>query len=72
MKPDKNTVNQMLKLSDAELLAVIKKICRENNIDTSRIGLSEGSVGMLRGVLSRASDRDIERFMSAFGNGAGK
>ncbi len=71
MKPDRNTVKKMLALSDEELLAVIEKLCRDNNIDTSRLGLSKGSIGILRGVLQNAGERDIERFLSVLGNGGG-
>jgi len=61
--PDKNTVRQLLRLSDAELLSVIKKLCADNNIDTSSIRLGLGEMAILRTVLSSASDADIERFL---------
>lgn len=71
MKPDKNTVKQLLTLNDSELEAVIRKICADNGIDAAAIGLSKSTVGILRGVLANASEKDIENFLSALG-GKGK
>lgn len=70
MRPDKNTVKQLLGLSDEELLGVIQRICADNRIDISsmRIGLPE--IGILRSVLASASDEDIGRFLKYLGGGA--
>ena len=64
MLPDKNTVKQLLTLSDTEMLSVIKKLCAENNIalPSEKLGVSE--VRMLKTVLASASDSDIEKFLS--------
>ena len=69
MTPDKNTVKQLLKLSDGELLSVIRQICADNNVDLSRINIGIKEVAMLRMVLMNASDADIERFLSYLGGG---
>lgn len=64
MNPDRSTVNKLLSLDNAELEAVIRKICTDNGIDPRSIGLGPGTVGMLRQVLSNASDADIQNFIS--------
>ena len=69
MLPDKNTVKQLLQLSDDELLAVIKKLCSDNNINISSVSLGLSEVRMLRTVLMNASEADIERFLSFLGGG---
>ena len=69
MTPDKNTVKQLLKLSDAELLSVIHQICADNNVDLSKMKIGLKEVGMLRMVLMNANDADIEKFLSYLGGG---
>ena len=69
MLPDKNTVRQLLNLSDEELLSVIKKLCSDNNINLSSVNLGLSEVKMLRTVLMNASDADIARFLSYLGGG---
>ena len=64
MNPDKSTVNKLLSLNDTELEAVIRKICTDNGIDPNSIGLGPSTVGMLRHVLSSASDADLQSFLS--------
>ena len=64
MNPDRNTVNKLLSLNDSELEAMIRKICAENGIDAKSLGLGPESIGMLRAVLSNASERDIQNFLS--------
>ena len=68
MQPDKNTVRQLLSLSDSELLSVIKKLCEENNVDP-KFKIGPGEIAMLRTGLSRASDSDIEAFLKYFSGG---
>jgi len=69
MRPDKNTVNRLLALSDEELLSVIKKLCADNNVDTSTLKLGMNEMRMLRAVLMNASDSDIESFLKYFAGG---
>ncbi len=72
MTPDKNTVKNLISLSDEEMISVIIKICNDNGIDYSRLGLGKGTMGILRSVLSNASDADIERFLGSLKGRAGK
>lgn len=67
MKPDKNTVKQLLMLSDEDLEGAIRKICDENGLDAAAIGLNKKTIGILRVVLANASDADIDNFLSALG-----
>lgn len=69
MMPDKNTARQLLSLSDEELLFTVRKICSDNNIDTSRMNIGIPEMRMLKTVLKNASDSDIERFISYFAGG---
>lgn len=71
MNPDRSTVNKLLALDNAELEAVIRKICKENGIDPMSIGLSDEKVAMLRAVLSNADDSDIQSFLSVLGKRKG-
>lgn len=64
MNPDRSTVDKLLALNDAELEAMIRKICADNGIDPRSIGLDRNTVGMLRQVLSNASDSDLQGFLS--------
>lgn len=64
MNPDKGTVNKLLALDNTELEAVIRRICTDNGIDPDSIGLGPNTVGMLRQVLSNASDADLQGFLS--------
>ena len=69
MRPDKNTVRQLLSLSDDELIAVIKKLCEDNRIDSSTFSIGKREFGILRTVLANASDADIEAFLKYFTGG---
>lgn len=69
MRPDKNTVKQLLELSDEELLCVIRKICADNRIDISSMKIGLPEIGILRAVLANASDEDIGRFLKYLGGG---
>ncbi len=67
MLPDRSTANKLLSLSDEELTEAINTICKNAGIDTSKLGINRNTIGMLRSVLSSASEADIARIVTYFG-----
>ena len=66
MNFDKDSLSELLKLSDDKLKDVIKDIVKEAGID-NEISISQRDVAKIRALLSIASEDDINRLLSQFG-----
>lgn len=61
MQLDKNTLNMLLALNDAQLVNVIKTISEKSGLDLSSFNISSNDVKSIRYALENASDEDIRR-----------
>ncbi len=66
MNFDKNSLSELLKLSDDKLKEVIKDIAKEASVE-NEITVSTKDVAKIRALLSIASEDDINRLISRFG-----
>ena len=66
MNFDKASLNKLLKLSDDELIAVVKDIAREAGVE-DKINVSYKDARKIRTLLTFASEDDIARLISSFG-----
>ena len=61
MQLDKNTLNMLLALNDAQLVNVIKTISEKSGLDLSSFNITGNDVKSIRKALENASDDDIKR-----------
>ena len=61
MQLDKNTLNMLLALNDAQLVNVIKTISEKSGLDLSSFNITQNDVKSIRYALENASDEDIRR-----------
>ena len=61
MQLDKNTLNMLLALNDAQLVNVIKTISEKSGLDLSSFNITQNAVKSIRYALENASDEDIRR-----------
>ena len=59
MKLDRNAVNRLLALNDAQLSALIRRLAGENGIDLAGIAIRPDDIASVRRALQMASDEDI-------------
>ena len=68
MQLDKNTLNMLLALSDAQLTNVIRTISEKSGLDLSSFNISSNDVKSIRHALENASDEDIKRAQESINN----
>lgn len=68
MQLDKNTLNMLLALSDAQLTNVIRTISEKSGLDLSSFNISSNDVKSIRRALENASDEDIKRAQESLNN----
>ena len=68
MQLDKNTLNMLLALNDAQLVNVIKTISEKSGLDLSSFNISSNDVKSIRRALENASDEDIKRAQESLNN----
>lgn len=61
MQLDKNTLNMLLALNEAQLVNVIKTISEKSGLDLSSFNITGNDVKSIRKALENASDDDIKR-----------
>ena len=60
MQLDRNSINTLLALDDAQLKFVINKVAATVGIDTSYFGLKGEDVGVIRKRLSSITDAELD------------
>ena len=68
MQLDKNTLNMLLALSDAQLTNVIRTISEKSGLDLSSFNITANDVKSIRHALENASDEDIKRAQESINN----
>ena len=68
MQLDKNTLNMLLSLNDAQLVNIIKTISEKSGLDLSSFNISTNDVKSIRYALENASDEDIIRARESINN----
>lgn len=68
MQLDKNTLNMLLSLNDAQLVNIIKTISEKSGLDLSSFNISANDVKSIRYALKNASDEDIIRAQESINN----
>ena len=61
MQLDKNTLNMLLALNDAQLVNIIRTISEKSGLDLSSFNITAGDVKGIRHALENATDEDIKR-----------
>ena len=68
MQLDKNTLNMLLALNDAQLVNIIKTISEKSGLDLSSFNITSNDVKSIRYALENASDEDIKRAQESINN----
>lgn len=68
MQLDKNTLNMLLSLNDAQLVNIIKTISEKSGLDLSSFNITSNDVQSIRRALENASDEDIKRARESINN----
>ena len=68
MQLDKNTLNMLLALNDAQLVNIIKTISEKYGLDLSSFNITSNDVKSIRYALENASDEDIKRAQESINN----
>ena len=68
MQIDKNTLNMLLALNDAQLVNIIKTISEKSGLDLSSFNITTNDVKSIRHALQNASDDDIRRAQESINN----
>lgn len=68
MQLDKNTLNMLLSLNDAQLVNIIKSISEKSGLDLSSLNITSNDVRSIRNALQNASDDDIKRAQESLNN----
>ncbi len=61
MQIDKNTLNMLLTLNDAQLVNIIKTISEKSGLDLSSFNITTNDVKSIRHALETASEEDIRK-----------
>ncbi len=61
MQLDRNSLERLLGMSDAQLKFVINKLAVEAGLDLSAFNISGNDIASIRRALSNATDEDIAR-----------
>lgn len=67
MQLDRNAINRMLTLNDAQLKALIRSLAQSSGLDLSAFNISENDVESIRRALAGATDADIARAAEQLG-----
>ena len=68
MQLDKNTLNMLLALNDAQLTNVIRTISEKSGLYLSSFNITSNDVKSIRHALENASDEDIKRAQESINN----
>lgn len=68
MQLDKNTLNMLLALNDAQLVNVIKTISEKSGLDLSGFNITTSDVRGIRSALENATDEDIKKAQESLNN----
>lgn len=68
MKLDRNAVERLLALNDAQLQAVIMQLAGENGIDLAGLSIRPSDMEGVRRALRLATDDDIKRAAEQLGH----
>ncbi len=60
MTLDRNALNRLLSLNDAQLKAVMERLASDSGLDFSAFNISPGDIASVRSALSGATDGDLE------------
>lgn len=61
MMLDKKSVEMLLRLSDDQLVSVIRRLAAEAGVDVSSLNISQSQIAGIRHALSVATDDDLGR-----------
>ena len=68
MQLDKNTLNMLLMLNDAQLINIIKTISEKSGLDLSNFNITANDVKSIRNALENATDEDIKKAQDSLNN----
>lgn len=68
MKLDRNALEKLLTLNDAQLKGVMEKLAADSGLDLKDFNISAGDISAIRNALSSATDDDIARASEQINN----
>ena len=68
MQIDKNTLNMLLALNDAQLVNIIKTISEKSGLDLSSFNITTNDVKSIRHALENDSEEDIRKAQESINN----
>lgn len=66
MQIDRNMLEKLLTMNDAELRSVIETVATEAGIDPAMLGLDTQNIGSIRRALGSATDTDIKQINTLY------
>ena len=66
MQLDRNMLNRLLSMNDAQLAMLVQKIAAESGLSLSSAGLNTESIQSLRSALQNATDADIAKYNTLY------
>lgn len=69
MQLDRNALERLLSLNDAQLKYIITRLAVDNGLELSAFNISGGDISSIRRALQNATDEDIARAAEQLGRG---
>ena len=66
MEIDRNALNKLLKLNDAQLKAVIRNLAANSGIDPKEFNINVSDVASIRNALNSVSDDDLKQIAQTY------
>ena len=66
MQLDRNMLDRLLAMNDAQLGEVVKRIASEAGIDPAQLGLSTENIQSIRTALGNANAEDLQRMNEVY------
>lgn len=61
MQLDRNALNRLLSMNDAQLKYIITKLAVDNGLDLSTFNISGNDINSIRSALQNATDADLQK-----------
>ena len=66
MEIDRNALNKLLKLNDAQLKAVIRNLAANSGIDPKEFNINVSDVASIRNAFNTVSDDDLKQIAQTY------
>lgn len=69
MQLDRNALNRLLSMNDAQLKYIITKLAVDNGLDLSTFNISGNDINSIRYALQNATDADLQKATEQLSHG---